>query len=78
MKLALSGLYLFQFNGLYLGYIKTVLSNTSAVKDGSDFSLQTQISGLIVQLKHVIELLYLGVVPPSLHKTIQTSNVVFT
>lgn len=37
MKLVFSGLYLFQFNGLYLVYIKTVLSNNSVVKDGSGF-----------------------------------------
>lgn len=77
MKLVLSRLYLFQFNGLYLVCIKTVLSNTSVVKDGV-FLLQTQISGCIVQPKHEIELLCLGVVPPSLYNTIQTSFVVFT
>lgn len=48
------------------------------LKVGQVFSLQTQISGCIVQPKHVIDLLCVGVVPSSLHKTIQTSYVVFT
>lgn len=37
VKLVFSGLYLFQFNGLYLVYIKIVLRNAAVFKDGSGF-----------------------------------------
>lgn len=71
MQLVLSGLGLFQFNGLYLVYFTTVLSNTSMVKDGLGFFIaNTNLYNFlcivcIVQPKHVIERLCVGVVASS-------------